>query len=79
MFVSKYGPNDCSDKSYSPDSNSFSGLLLPGSVNSGDKSLKERKEYRDKCRTYRKYSELTPPTISSCYDNYGCVSVIITS
>ncbi|XP_016841817.1 ras-specific guanine nucleotide-releasing factor RalGPS2 isoform X1 [Nasonia vitripennis] len=74
LRLSEYGPNDCSDKSYSPDSNSFSGLLLPSGVNSGDKSLKERKEYREKCRTYRKYSELTPPAISSCYDNYGSVA-----
>ncbi|XP_043287995.1 ras-specific guanine nucleotide-releasing factor RalGPS2 isoform X3 [Venturia canescens] len=32
---------------------------------------KERKEHREKCRAYRKYSELTPPSVQTCYDNYG--------
>ncbi|XP_058807330.1 ras-specific guanine nucleotide-releasing factor RalGPS2 isoform X2 [Phymastichus coffea] len=73
LHLSEYGPNDCSDKSYSPDSNSFSGLLSPDNVNSSDKNSKERKEHRERCRTYRKYSELTQPTISNCYDNYGSV------
>ncbi|XP_014208406.1 ras-specific guanine nucleotide-releasing factor RalGPS2-like [Copidosoma floridanum] len=67
----EYGQNDCSDKSFSPDSNSFSGLLLPDK--GGDKNLKERKEHRDKNKTYRKYSELTPPSISSGYDNGSMV------
>ena len=74
LFVIHYlkdGPSDCADKSGSSDSSSISGFLLPTGLNAGDKNYKERKEHREKCKTYRKYSELTPPSISSCYDNYG--------
>ena len=56
------------------DTNSPSGRLLPSDMSQGDKQChKERKEHREKCRAYRKYSELTPPSVQSCYDNYGFV------
>jgi hypothetical protein len=75
-YYFKNGYNHYSDTSYSPDSNSFSGLLLSNNINSDDKNVKDRKEHREKCKTYRKYSELAP-TISACYDNYGYEFIII--
>ncbi|XP_034947631.1 ras-specific guanine nucleotide-releasing factor RalGPS2-like isoform X2 [Chelonus insularis] len=67
-FSSYRSPKDIS---FANDTNSSSGPLLPGDMSQADKNYKERKEHKDKCRTYRKYSELTPPTLHSCYDNYG--------
>ncbi|XP_011496942.1 PREDICTED: ras-specific guanine nucleotide-releasing factor RalGPS2-like [Ceratosolen solmsi marchali] len=69
----EYGCSNCSDISYAADLNSFSGLLLSNSINLNDKNVKDPKDYMEKCRTYRKYSELIPSTISNCYDNYGSV------
>ncbi|KAK0162950.1 hypothetical protein PV327_006676 [Microctonus hyperodae] len=59
------------DKTFANDTNSPSGPLLSCDMSQGEKNHKDRKEYRDKCRVHRKYSELTPPTVHSCYDNYG--------
>ena len=68
-----FGCLNCQDKTFANDTNSPSGPLLSGDMSQGEKNYKDRKEYRDKCRVYRKYSELTPPTVPSCYDNYGLV------
>lgn len=66
----KFDTLDCPDKTFANDTNSPSGPLLRGDMSQGgDKCHRERKD-RDKCRAYRKYSELTPPSLHS-YDNYG--------
>lgn len=72
----KCGLLDSRDKSFAVDTNSPSGPLLPWDEEQKDKDKvhKERKEHREKPnKPYRKYSELTPPTVQSCYDNYGFV------
>ncbi|XP_063977138.1 ras-specific guanine nucleotide-releasing factor RalGPS2 isoform X3 [Diachasmimorpha longicaudata] len=69
--ISKFDSLDCWDKTFANDTNSPSGPLLRGDMSQGgERCHKERKEHRDKCRAYRKYSELTPPSHHS-YDNYG--------
>ncbi|XP_044009431.1 ras-specific guanine nucleotide-releasing factor RalGPS2-like isoform X3 [Aphidius gifuensis] len=69
--ISKFGTLECRGKSFVNDTNSPSGPLLPGEMNQGDKNYKERKEHRDKYRPHRKYSELTPSSVNTSYDNYG--------
>lgn len=70
----KCGPLDCQDKSFTGDTSSPSGPLLPCDEDQKDKQVqKDRKEHWEKPKPYRKYSELTPPTVQSCYDNYGFV------
>ncbi|XP_014227621.1 ras-specific guanine nucleotide-releasing factor RalGPS2-like isoform X1 [Trichogramma pretiosum] len=70
LRLSKFGNNDCADKTYSPN-DSVNRLLLPADLNAGDKSLLDRKEHKEKNKSFRKYSELTPPSVSSSYENYG--------
>ncbi|KAK0082694.1 hypothetical protein PV325_009994 [Microctonus aethiopoides] len=69
--ITRRYPAICLDKTFANDTNSPSGPLLSCDMSQGEKNHKDRKEYRDKCRVYRKYSELTPPTVHLCYDNYG--------
>ncbi|KAJ8686356.1 hypothetical protein QAD02_022150 [Eretmocerus hayati] len=74
VHLPQYESNNCSNKSYSPGSNSFSGLLLSEDVTFNDKNCKDRKE-KEKCKNHRKYSELTPPPASSVTcDNHGSTS-----
>ncbi|XP_046733730.1 ras-specific guanine nucleotide-releasing factor RalGPS2 isoform X2 [Diprion similis] len=74
LRISECGPLDCQDKSFTGDTSSPSGPLLPCDEDQRDKLHKDRKEHREKPKPYRKYSELTPPTVQSCYDNYGSVA-----
>ncbi|XP_012254202.1 ras-specific guanine nucleotide-releasing factor RalGPS2 isoform X4 [Athalia rosae] len=71
LRISECAPLDCQDKSFTGDTSSSSGPLLPCDKDQKDTVHKERKEHREKPKPYRKYSELTPPPVQSCYDNYG--------
>ncbi|XP_024944263.1 ras-specific guanine nucleotide-releasing factor RalGPS2 isoform X3 [Cephus cinctus] len=70
LRISEYGPLDCREKSFPSDSSSPSGPLLSGEL-SHEKPHRDKKDHRDRSKAYRKYSELTPPAVHSCYDNYG--------